>query len=567
MVSIVHAARDIGRLRDISKVLVRHGFGEVVYRLGLGRARSERGSGPPDELEPVATPEDEATGAKERSEISTAVRLRLVLQDLGPSFVKLGQMASTRRDLLPEEIIGELEKLQDSVPPCSFDQVRQQVEASLGRQLAAVYESFEPEPLAAASIAQVHAATLRTDSGVERVVVKVQRPGVATTIASDLDLLHALAALIERTIPETKAYSPTGLVRQLDRAIIDELDFVVEAEHAERFAQNFEGNPDVTFPRVFRESSAKHVITLERFDGPRLRDALAAGHSGPRLASIALEALFKQVFVDGFFHADPHPGNVMVLGSITQPRLGLLDLGMVGRLTPRMRDLTADVMICAARRDYDGIADAMLALGSSRTKVDRNAFRAEVAQLADRYLGRQLKDISTAKLIGDLVRAANRFGLEIPTDFILMGKALMTVEGIGRQLDPSLDVLEATRPFFFDLLRRRYAPERLGPELLRRAERLSEATAHLPEQLQEVLDDVRLGRLRLQWVDPSAGRRWDRLGRRLVTGLGVAALLLGGTHLWGAGHRLPALASAAVAALWLLASAAADAFRNRNEPS
>ncbi|MBM4363761.1 MAG: AarF/ABC1/UbiB kinase family protein, partial [Deltaproteobacteria bacterium] len=313
MVSLVNAARDIGRVRDVTAVLARHGFGEVLHRMGFGPRRDDVA-----ETAPSGAP--------------WAVRLRLALEELGPTFVKLGQILSTRADVLPPELIAELTKLQDSVPPVPFQDIRAQIERTLGASLEDVFVSVEEAPLAAASIAQVHRGRLRLAEGVVDVAVKVQRPAVAATISSDLDLLHMLAALLERAVPESRVYAPAGLVRQFDRAITSELDFTAEAENAERFAQNFAGNPGVHFPRVHRSASGKHVLTLEFLDGCKVSEAVARGHSGKVLARIAIDLLVKQVFEDGFFHADPHPGNVLVLGPPEAPVIALIDLGMVGRL-------------------------------------------------------------------------------------------------------------------------------------------------------------------------------------------------------------------------------------------
>ena len=563
MVSILHAARDIGRLRDISTVLVRHGFGEVARRLGLTRVRRAKDSSPPpSERPPDATREDEALGTREREQTSLPVRVRLVLQDLGPSFVKLGQIASTRPDVLPAELVEELRKLQDSVPPVPFPEIKNEVERALGTELDQVYEWFDTEPLAAASIAQVHRARLRTPEGSRDVVVKVQRPGAAETMASDLDILHALAALAERAIPESRIYSPVGLVHQLDRAVTDELDFALEAENALRFARNFSGQPTVKFPEVYPHASTKRVITLEHLRGVKLDQALAAGHSGKRIARIALDVILKQIFEDGFFHADPHPGNVFVLDTPEAPRLALVDLGMVGRLSPRMRDLTADIMVCAIRHDYDGIADAMLAIATTTKKIDMDAFRSEVALLADKYLGKPLKDIQVSTLIRDLVHAATKYGLEIPSEFTLMAKSMMTVEGIGKQIDPGLDVFEEARPFFVELLRKRYSPERLGNLLLKRLEKLSEATYNMPQQLREVLDDLRLGRLTLRVEDSLGERGRERLGRRIFDALVIGSSILGGAWLYATGSDQVGLALFVAAATWLLARAVGEAYRN-----
>lgn len=561
MVSIVHAARDIARIRQISVVLVRHGFGEIARRIGFGRTK--KGSAAPTvKAEEEITAEDEARGDKERQEISTAVRARRVLEDLGPSFVKLGQIASTRADVLPPDLLVELKKLQDSVPEVPFEAIRDQVERSLGAELAELFESFDEKPLAAASIAQVHRAALRTDEGEKDVVVKVQRPGIAETIASDLDLLHTFAALVERTIPESRIYSPIGLVQQFDKAITAELDFATEADNALRFAQNFQGFRNVRFPKVYKAASSKHVLTLEFIPGKKVYDALDAGYERKKLARISLDVIVKQIFEDGFFHADPHPGNVMVLGELADPILVMIDLGMVGRLSPRMRDLTVDVMVGAVRRDYEAIADAMYAIGTPTKKIDMNAYRAEVGMLSEKYLGKQLKDIELSNMIRDLVQGATKYGLEIPSDFMLVGKALMTVEGVGKEIDPELDVFEEAKPLFVEILRKRYSPERLGNELLRRIEKLSGATYNMPQQLQEVLDDLRLGRLKLNTLDPGAAKVADRLGRRVFSALVSAALIVGGASLAASGREVVGYVLIAVAALLLGGHVILDAGRS-----
>jgi len=555
MVSIVHAARDISRLREIASVLVRHGFGEVVQRLGL--LLSSSADRPiTDTLDPL----DAEKGATETRELGWSVRLRRVLEDLGPSFIKLGQIASTRADLLPAELITELRKLQDCAPQLPFAIIRSEVERCLNVEVAELFDSLEEVPLAAASIAQVHRAVLRTAEGPQEVVVKVQRPGVAETIASDLDLLHMLASLLERAVPESHVYAPVGLVRQFDRAIQDELDFTQEAENASRFARNFETETNIRFPKVYRVASGKRIITLEYFDGKKLDDAILAGASPQRIVKIALHAMVKQIFEDGFFHADPHPGNVIVLGTGESCVLGLIDLGMVGRLSPRLRDLTIDLMVAASRTDYDGIADALYAIGTPTRRVEISAFHADVALLSERYLGRALKDIETSVFFRDLMQLASKHGLEIPTDFVLVGKSMMTVEGIGKQIDPSLDLFAESQPLFLSLLRRRYSPERLGMQLLRRIERLGLLTTNLPQQLQDVLEDVRMGRLQIRTGDPDAGRASDRLGRRILTGLIVSSSILGAAVLHTNGKESLATVLAVIAGLWLTGHVTRDTF-------
>ncbi len=513
MVSLVTAFRDLARVREVSAVLVRHGFGEVVGRLGLPGRKST------------------GEGKAGHPQVSVAMRIRLVLEELGPSFVKLGQLASTRSDLLPEDLVVELRKLQDHARSIPFEDIRQQVELTLGCTIEEKFVDFDPEPLASASIAQVHRAKLKTTDGLKDVAVKVQRPQIAKTIASDVEILHTLAALLERAIPETKIYSPIGLVHQFDHAITAELDFLAEADNARRFAQNFADHPHVRFPHAYREATAKQVLTLEYIEGVKVTESVKRGFDGHHIAQICFVTMMKQIYEDGFFHADPHPGNVFIGGSPENPMVGIVDLGMVGRLSPRMRELTIDVVVACLRQDHDAIAEALYAIGTPTRKIDMNAFRAEVALLSEKYLGKPIKDIEISAMVRDLVKGGTKYGIEIPTDFVMMGKSLMTIEGIGKEIDPDFDFIEEARPIFSDLLRKRYSPERVGSELLRRLERLGGAGYKVPQQLEEVLDDLRLGRLSVITKDDGRAEATEHLGRRLLTGMLVSAQLIGSVFL------------------------------------
>lgn len=539
MISVVSAVRDLGRLREITSVLVRHGFGEVVTRIGFGRKpRRGTASDPPPSTRPGDdTPEistDElAKGEEEKTKTSTAERIRLVLQDLGPSFIKLGQIASTRPDLLPADVIVELKKLQESVPPVPYAEIEKVIATSLGQPLEKVFVSFDERPLAAASIGQVHRAVLATPEGDREVVVKVQRPNVGNTVQRDLELLHIMAAALERAIPETRLYSPIGLVQQFDRSITAELNFTIEGENGERFAKNFEGTPLgelVRFPRVYKQASSKNVLALEFFDGKKIETAVAEGMDGKVAAKNAVGVVIKMIFEDGFFHADPHPGNIIMLGGPTwqAPVIGLIDLGMVGRLSPELRDRTVDLMVAAVRKDAYAVADALYTIGRPTKKVDMRDYRAEVALLAEKYLGRPLKEIDLSAMLRDLVQGAMKYGIEIPTDFMLVGKALMTLEGIGKQLDPDLDVFGEAQPYFLSILKRRYSPQRLGNELIRGVEQLSRAGYDVPLQAREILEDLRLGRLVIKTADPGLPAASDRLGRRLFSGLVISSSTIAG---------------------------------------
>jgi ubiquinone biosynthesis protein len=333
-------------------------------------------------------------------------------------------------------------------------------------------------------------------------------------------------------------YQPSALVDQFDRAITSELDFGQEAEHAVRFAKNFEGHPHARFPRVYREASSKTVLTLELLPGGKVYEAIREhGHKGPAIAQATVGIVIKSIFEDGFFHADPHPGNILISGDPDRPTIGLIDLGMVGRLSPDMRDKTLDLMVAAVRQDTLGVADALYAIGTPTKKVDMRAYRAEVSLLAEKYLGRPLKELDVGAMVSDLMRGANKYGIEIPADFLLVGKAIMTIEGVGKEIDPDLDVFGVARPYFMDLLRKRYSPERMGMEAWRGLERLSGAAYDLPQQLREVLDDLRLGRLTLQTTNPSLPKTVDRLGRRVFSGLVIATFVLAGTGLVATGRQ------------------------------
>lgn len=523
--ALLVSAGNLDRLRQIAQVLARHGFGELLARTELAR------------LVPFRKEDDPG-----KPRIALAERLRLAMQELGPSFVKLGQILSTRPDLLPADLIVELKKLQEDVPPVPFEDIRRTIEETAGRELTAIFESFDEKPLASASIGQVHRARLRAttpDAPSIDVAVKVQRPAIRETIERDVDLLYILARMVERAFPESTIYAPSRLVAEFDKAIMAELDYSIEGANAAKFTANF-ASPEqqalVRFPRFFPDVSGKRVHIAEFFDGLKIHDAVARGYSGERIAKNSVQIIAQMIFTDGLFHADPHPGNIRILGAPEAPVVGLLDLGMVGTLAPEMRDKAVDLMVAAIRRDVDELADALIAMGRPRDKIDRDAFRAEVARLSQVHLGKPLREIQLAALIRDLVQGAVDFEIEMPPEMMMVGKALMTVEGIGKSIYPDLDVFEEARPFFFRLLFQRYSPQKVGAKMLRAANKVSGAALDLPPLIAEVLDDVRRGRLRLRTEDPGLGRAAERLGRRIALGVMGAAWVGAATAVYLGGH-------------------------------
>jgi len=512
MPSLLNTVKDLGRLRQIVIVLAKHGFGEVVQRLGLSSLLSK-------------------TDAAGQSTLSQSARIRLVLEELGPSFVKLGQILSTRSDLIPEHVVLELEKLQEHVPSVDFEMLRPEVEKQLGASLEEIFETFDAQPLASASIAQVHRAVLNVDGEHAQVAVKIQRPNIGDTIERDIDLLYWLAHAIERSMPELRAVSPLELVREFDRAITAELDFTLEADNAQRFAENFRDAPHVRFPGVYLQASSRTVLTLEYLDGYRIDQAVSLGFNPEKIAKHAVAVVIKQIFEDGFFHADPHPGNIILLGENETPIIGMIDLGLVGRLSPQLRDRTIDLMVAAVERDPRSLADAVYALSRSRAKLDRLRFEADITEISDRYLGKKLKSVQLAGLVSDLIRTARQHQLQFPPDFLMVGKALMTVEGIGKRIYPELDIMEEVKPYFLNLMWQRYAPDKIGRELMRGVSRLGGAATDMPLQLQDILEDLRQAKLTIQVREPKLPHAIERLSRRIFSGLIVSGWIIGASIL------------------------------------
>lgn len=522
MLSIITAIRDIDRARQITTVLVKHGFGEVVQRIGLSS---------------LLTRKAEDTPSDDTKRISLPARLRLVLQDLGPSFVKLGQIISTRPDIIPADIISELKKLQDEVKPVTFEEIQLTIQNNLGAPVQDLFIDFNPVPLASASIGQVHTAKIKQNEQEIEVVVKVQRAGLRSIIERDLDLLYLFARLVERAVPEARIYSPVGLVREFDQSIMAELDFNVEADNAERFIQHFQSNPYIRFPKPYREFCSRQVLTLEFFKGKKIDQALAEGYSGEVLAKNSLHVIAKMIYEDGFFHADPHPGNILILGPKEAPIVGMLDLGLVGRLSVTARERIIDLMVAAIRNDTDALADALLSLGKPQARIDLEAFRAHVAVIAERYLNRPLSEIEISALVRDLVQGAVKFHIEMPTDLLMMGKALVTIEGIGKQLYPQLDVYTELRPYFLKLVWHRYHPQRVLREALKTLGQVKDMAVQLPSQLNTIFEDIRSGRLEVRAVDPSLPAVAQQHGRQLQGGVMVAGLFVGGALMMMTGRH------------------------------
>jgi ubiquinone biosynthesis protein len=527
------AFQDLNRLRQIAAAVARHGFGAYLARSRLA-----------EQLGPDGTP----ASPPPQGNRSTAARFRELLAELGPTFVKLGQLLSTRRDVLPARWIAELELLQDDCPPLPLAEVRRAIERSLGRPVEVLFAELDPAPLASASIAQVHRA--RTHDGLQ-VVVKVQRPDIRARIDADLDLLYYLARLLEAVIEETGVYTPTAVIEEFDRTIHEELDFENEARNARAMRAAAEKRPGIVIPAVHEDLSSSHVLTLDYVEGTRLNQVTAeAGFDTERIARQIIEAAFRQLFEDGLFHGDPHPGNILVLAD---DGIALLDFGLVGRLTRLQQETLVTLIVAVALRDPDSMARLLEKLGGTDARAPAGALRGDIADILDRYLGLKLDEIRTATLLGDLLDLAVRHRIRVPKEYAVLAKAAMTVEGIIRRLYPRLDILEVGLPYAKELLLARFNPQDASGILMRSLLRLQGMAEDVPQQLSQILADLEGGKLRVNVRSPDVERLSADLrsvGTLVFFGLVVSALTVGGLVTLGLiPSPVPGLAALGLAAL------------------
>jgi ubiquinone biosynthesis protein len=525
LVRIPRTVKNLQRLREIVGVVVKYGFGDLVARLELEGT--------------VELTRNLLRFRRERRELvryTTEERIRMALEELGPTFVKLGQILATRPDLIPLGLVHELRKLQDAVPPFGSAAARAQIESSLGRPIDALFASFDDEPIAAASIAQVHRAVL---SGGDRVAVKVRRPGLAQVIGTDLEILRGLASLLEENAPELRAYAPVEIVEQFAHAILLEIDFGHEASNMQRFARNFAGDANVHVPRVYASHSSDAVLTMELVDGVKAKDLAgldAAGIDKKRLAQVGVEFCLRQVFDHGFFHADPHPGNLFVLpGGVIAP----IDMGMMGELEPELVDALLELLVGVLLRDAEKIVRLLARLGLVDDDVDRLRLRRDVGELLERYASVPIGQVDVAALIGRLFEVLQRHRVRVPPELLLMGKALATVDGMARDLDPTLDPIEAVRPYVLKTWLARLAdPRFLARDWIRAAQELVEAATTLPGDLRAITRDLRRGtlatRTRVEGLETLV-REQSRSANRSALALLVAATTLGSAWLLASG--------------------------------
>lgn len=465
--------QDLNRMRQIGVIAARHGFGELAERAGLWRLLGRR---------------ERVEVSPEAQRASTARRFRMLLSDLGPTFIKLGQVLSTRADLLPAEVVEELSLLQDAVEPFPLEQVHAQIQRSLGRPASEVFRHIEPQPLAAASIAQVHRAT--TLEG-DEVVVKVQRPDVAERIDSDLGVLRTLARLLEAVVEETGIQPPTGLVDEFDRAIHEELDFLHEAANIRAFYEMHRGREYLKIPRVYDALSSRTVLTMEYIRGVKISQAELSPEARKEIAAHILDSSFRQLFEDGLFHGDPHPGNILVLEG---NRLALLDFGLVGRLTRAMQETLVLLVMAVALKDSESVAHILYRMGVPDARANLVGFRNDIENILGRHLPATLGEVDTRNLLRDLLDLAVRYRIRIPKEYALLGRASVSTEGMLRSLYPEMNVVEVALPYVKKLLAERYDPMQLQGGMMKALVRFQTVAQELPTQLSQILLDLESGK-------------------------------------------------------------------------
>jgi ubiquinone biosynthesis protein len=513
MVSWLETLRDIPRLREIGSILIRHGLGHVAQRLRLPGVRWWRRRHPVPEAVILSLPE----------------RLRMIFEGLGPTFVKFGQILSIRRDLLPLEYVEEFEKLQDAVPPFSFAEVAQLIQAEFGREVKEVFEEFAPEPLASASIAQAHLGRIKTG---QEVIVKVQRPQIRTMIVRDLALMDHLARLLVRYIPEIRRYDPVGLVEQFRKNILHELDFRREGRSADHLRRNLEEMTGIAIPRVFWEYSTARVLTTEYIVGRALRDvASLPAEDRYRIAANLYKAFLKQIFEDGFFHGDPHPGNLLFLGNGT---IYLLDCGIVGRVSQERLAGLGSIFLAIMERDVEALLDECIALGLMPADMERQVLQYELDDFLAEYLDLPLQEISLGHLLETLFELGRKHRFRVAANLALLGKTLLTLESVIRTLDPAFALVEEARWEVERLVRSRLSPEALFTMGWRTTRRLYHLAQRLPQRLERVLQRAEEGRVRVELMPGTEAHvlhQWEVMWHRAIRGAMVCALIIAGSLL------------------------------------
>lgn len=502
--------RHINRYREVATVLARHGFGLILEEMGLTNLLSL-----PKRL-----------FFRNHEEIDSQTigeRLRHALEELGPTYVKLGQIASTRPDILPDFLIRELEKLQDQVAPFPYSEVCQIIEQELGKKPLEIFRCFEETPIAAASIGQVHRAVLQSG---EEVAVKVQRPQITQRIETDLEILFDLAIIAERRIDWAKQYQLKEMVEEFARSLRAELDYTIEGHNTERISSQFEKSREVHIPKIYWGYSSKRILTLEYVHGVKLSQIDELKSMGYNLKTIAedlVKIMFNQILIAGFFHGDPHPGNILILpGQV----ISLIDFGMVGHISTEMKYNFSSLVIGMMRRKTKDMVDAVLDMGIVPVDINMRLLYRDVDRLREKYLDVAMSEIHLGEAVNDLFKVAYRHHIQIPSDLVMLGKSLLSLEGLVEQLDPEISIIDIAEPYGKRLLRERLEPKNVAEMTWNNIKDTLDLAVDLPQQAKEFFRTAQNGKIRFEIVTPELGnflKKMDRQSNQLSFSLVLLA--------------------------------------------
>lgn len=506
--------RSIRRYWNIVRVLSKYGFDNALEMLGLAdmAAKGRRLF---------------RSGALDLSGFSSAERMRMALEELGPTFVKLGQILSTRPDIIPAAFLTEFEKLQDQVPSISFEELRTQIELELGASVEDLFEFIDHESLAAASIAQVHRARLKSG---EEVVVKVRRPGVVKLVESDISAMMALAQLAERHISGSELYDPVGVMREFARSIRREMDFSREGHTIEKFRDNFKNVAWMHFPHVYWTHSSRGVLTMEYIDGIKVSDLTALENAGldrKLIAKRGADAFLEMVLKHGFFHGDPHPGNVFIL---PENRICLLDYGIVGRIDESLTSFLSDIIIAIVNRDMDQVVSLLLFAGDISDSLDIRSLKRDLSYFIDGYYEVPLKEIEVGRMLLEFIEIITLYNIRIHPDLMLLAKSLVIVEGMGRTLNPAFDMVEHVRPFMEKAVRRKMSPKNIYKDISTVLSSYTSLASNLPRDLKEIINRLNRNKFKIDLEHRGLDKfntDFDRSMNRLSSSLILAALIIG----------------------------------------
>jgi predicted unusual protein kinase regulating ubiquinone biosynthesis (AarF/ABC1/UbiB family) len=499
------APRHLGRYRDIARLLYKYGRSDLVKQAGIDTALL-------DDVEPE--------GAR-----TEGLELAADLERLGPTFIKLGQVLSTRADLLPAPYIDALSRLQDQLEPFPYDEVRATIEDELCVRLSRAFEDFDETPMAAASIAQVHAAVLR---GGREVVVKVQRPGIRREIFDDLEVLEDLAERVETHSQTGRLIGASGLITQFRKSLLDELDFRKEASNLKRLQTIVDERPELVVPSPYDDFTTGRVLTMDRIRGRKVTEISPVARldlDGGPLARALFDAYLDQILVEGFFHADPHPGNVLLT---PDGRLGLIDLGMVARVTPEMRDRLLRLLLALGEGRGEEVARIAIDMSEATSDADPRRFTAEVADMVERTVTSTVEQIDAGRLVLDLTRASAAAGLRPPPELSMVGKARLSVDQVARLLDPDVEPVQLVRERALGLAGGGARPSLSG--MLNAVLEAREFAEQLPGRVNRAMDALAGGRFELQiraFDETEMLRGLHRMANRVATGVVLAALIIG----------------------------------------